>query len=228
VLPRDANGALTLFARAPGGGLTVLGLNGESLYIAMGILGATVMPHNLYLHSALVQSRAVETSIEGKREACRLNLVDSVVALNCALFVNAAILVLAGAAFHTSGHQDVARLEDAHRLLAPLLGTGLASTVFAIALLCSGQSSTITGTLAGQIVMEGFLRIRIRPGSAAHQPRPRDHPAAVFIIARRERGRRSARALAGGAEPPALVRGDPLIYFTSDARRWASSPIRRG
>jgi manganese transport protein len=163
VIPRGPDGAISLFARAPGGGVSVLGLDGESLYIAMGILGATVMPHNLYLHSALVQSRAVEVSIEGKREACRLNLVDSAVALNCALFVNAAILVLAGAVFHTTGHQDVARLEDAHQLLAPLLGTGLASTVFAIALLCSGQSSTITGTLAGQIVMEGFLNIRIRP-----------------------------------------------------------------
>jgi manganese transport protein len=221
VLPRDANGALTLFARAPGGGLTVLGLNGESLYIAMGILGATVMPHNLYLHSALVQSRAVETSIEGKREACRLNLVDSVVALNCALFVNAAILVLAGAAFHTSGHQDVARLEDAHRLLAPLLGTGLASIVFAIALLCSGQSSTITGTLAGQIVMEGFLKIRIRPWLRRLISRGLAIiPAAVFIIARGE-----------GAVDQLLVLSQvvlslqlsfavvPLIYFTSDRRR---------
>src|SRR5436190_14083791 len=221
VLPRDANGALTLFARAPGGGLTVLGLNGESLYIAMGILGATVMPHNLYLHSALVQSRAVETSIQGKREACRLNLVDSAVALNCALFVNAAILVLAGAAFHTSGHQDVARLEDAHRLLAPLLGTGLASTVFAIALLCSGQSSTITGTLAGQIVMEGFLKIRIRPWLRRLISRGLAIiPAAVFIIARGE-----------GAVDQLLVLSQvvlslqlsfavvPLIYFTSDRRR---------
>ena len=129
----------------------------------MGILGATVMPHNLYLHSALVQSRAVERSEEGKRQACRMNLVDSAVALNCALFVNAGILILAAAAFHTSGHQDVAKLEDAHQLLAPLLGTSLAPILFAVALLCSGQASTITGTLAGQIVMEGFLRIRIRP-----------------------------------------------------------------
>ncbi len=162
-VPRGEDGSFTLFRRDPVGGISALGLNGESLYIAMGILGATVMPHNLYLHSALVQSRAVERSDEGKRQACRMNLVDSVVALNCALFVNAGILVLAAAVFHVSGHQDVAKLEDAHRLLAPLLGTTLASVVFAVALLCSGQSSTITGTLAGQIVMEGFLRIRIRP-----------------------------------------------------------------
>src|SRR5262245_500992 len=161
-VPRDPSGRPTLFGHSPKG-LTVLGLDGESLYIAMGILGATVMPHNLYLHSSLVQSRAVERSVEGKREACRMNLVDSVVALNCAFFVNAAILVLAGAVFHQGGHTEVARLEDAHRLLAPLLGTSLASVLFAVALLCSGQSSTITGTLAGQIVMEGFLRIRIQP-----------------------------------------------------------------
>jgi manganese transport protein len=163
LIPRDESGAMSLFRRDPAGGLSALGLSKESLYIAMGILGATVMPHNLYLHSALVQSRAVEQSPEGKRQAVRMNLIDSVVALNCALFVNGAILVLAAAAFHTTGHQDVAKLEDAHRLLAPLLGTGLASVLFAVALLASGQASTITGTLAGQIVMEGFLRIRIRP-----------------------------------------------------------------
>jgi manganese transport protein len=221
VIPRGPDGHISLFARAPGGGLTALGLDGESLYIAMGILGATVMPHNLYLHSALVQSRAVETSIEGKREACRLNLVDSAVALNCALFVNAAILVLAAAVFHTSGHQDVARLEDAHQLLAPLLGTGIASTVFAIALLCSGQSSTITGTLAGQIVMEGFLKIRIRPWLRRLISRGLAIiPAAAFIIARGE-----------GSVDQLLVLSQvvlslqlsfavvPLIYFTSDRKK---------
>ncbi len=163
VLPRGEDGRPTLFAMAPGGGVSVLGLHGESLYIAMGILGATVMPHNLYLHSSLVQSRAVAASAEGKREACRLNLVDTIVALNAALFVNGAILVLAAAVFHRHGLHDVASLQEAHRLLTPLLGTSLASTLFAVALLSSGQSSTITGTLAGQIVMEGFLRIRLRP-----------------------------------------------------------------
>ena len=162
VLPRGEDGRIALLARSPDG-LRPLGLSRESLYIAMGILGATVMPHNLYLHSSLVQSRAVEGSLEGKREACRMNLVDSVVALNCALFVNAAILILAAAAFHLTGHSGVAQLEEAHHLLAPLLGTTLAPLLFAVALLCSGQASTITGTLAGQIVMEGFLRIRIQP-----------------------------------------------------------------
>ena len=163
LIPRDETGSISLFGRDAKGSFTVLGLSNESLYIAMGILGATVMPHNLYLHSALVQSRAVAESVAAKREACKLNLVDSAVALNCAFFVNAAILVLAAAVFHSSGNQNVAKLEDAHRLLAPLLGTSLASTLFAIALLTSGQASTITGTLAGQIVMEGFLHWRIRP-----------------------------------------------------------------
>ncbi len=162
-IPRGEDGAVSLFGRAPDGTPSVLGLHGDSLFIAIGILGATVMPHNLYLHSALVQTRAVANSHEGKKQACAMNLVDSIVALNCAFFVNSAILVLAGTVFHPSGHQDVASLEDAHRLLAPLLGTALASVLFAVALLSSGQSSTITGTLAGQIVMEGFLHLRIRP-----------------------------------------------------------------
>jgi manganese transport protein len=162
-MPRGDDGSFSLVGRAPGGGWSVLGLHGGSLYIAIGMLGATVMPHNLYLHSALVQSRVVIQSAEGKRQAARMNLVDSAVALNAAFLVNAAILVVSATVFHTSGHQDVARLEDAHRLLAPLLGTGLASLLFAVALLSAGQSSTITGTLAGQVVMEGFLRLRIQP-----------------------------------------------------------------
>jgi manganese transport protein len=162
-LPRGDDGRLSLVGRAPGGGWSLLGLHGESLYIAIGIIGATVMPHNLYLHSALVQSRVVAQSAAGKRQAARMNLVDSVVALNAAFFVNAAILVMSAAVFYSGGYRDVARLEDAYRLLAPLLGTGLASTLFAVALLSSGQSSTITGTLAGQVVMEGFLRLRLQP-----------------------------------------------------------------
>jgi manganese transport protein len=162
-LPRGEDGSWSLFARLPGGGTSVLGLHGESLYIAIGMLGATVMPHNLYLHSALVQSRAVAESVEAKRQAVKMNLLDSVIALNAAFFVNAAILVVSAAVFHATGHQDVARIEDAYRLLAPLLGTGLASLLFALALLSSGQSSTITGTLAGQVVMEGFLRLRLQP-----------------------------------------------------------------
>ena len=184
LIPRSPDGSFHLF-ESTRAGWRVLGLDHEALYIAMGILGATVMPHNLYLHSALVQSRDVERSEEGKRQACRMNLVDSAVALNCALFVNGAILVLAGTVFHGTAHQDVARLEDAHRLLAPLLGTAAASTAFAIALLCSGQSSTITGTLAGQIVMEGFLRIRIQPWLRRLISRGLAIiPAAAFIVLR--------------------------------------------
>ena len=220
VVPRGEDGSLTLFARGPRG-FTVLGLGGESLYIAMGILGATVMPHNLYLHSSLVQSRAVEGSLAGKREACRMNLVDSVVALNAALFVNAAILILAAAVFHRGGHPEVAQLEEAHRLLAPLLGTSLASVLFAVALLCSGQASTITGTLAGQIVMEGFLRIRIQPWMRRLISRGLAIVPAVLVIGLR--GERSVDDLLVLSQVVlslqlafAVV---PLVLFTSDRRR---------
>jgi manganese transport protein len=137
-------------------------LNEKSLYVAIGILGATVMPHNLYLHSALVQTRRIGKSQADKSAACRFNLIDSVVALNGALFVNAAILILSAAVFFQKGI-EVKEIQQAHLLLAPLLGTGAASVLFAVALLCSGQSSTLTGTLAGQIVMEGFLNFRMRP-----------------------------------------------------------------
>ena len=132
------------------------------LYVAIGILGATVMPHNLYLHSSIVQTRRYEQTSAGRREAVRYAFVDSTIALSFALFINAAILIVAAASFHTSGHAEVAEIQDAHKLLTPLLGAG-ASAVFALALLASGQNSTLTGTLAGQIVMEGFLDIRIRP-----------------------------------------------------------------
>jgi manganese transport protein len=132
------------------------------LYIAIGILGATVMPHNLYLHSSIVQTRRYEETADGKTEAVRFAFIDSTIALSMALFINAAILIVAAATFHKSGHSDVAEIQDAYKLLTPLLGAG-ASTVFALALLASGQNSTLTGTLAGQIVMEGFLNIRIRP-----------------------------------------------------------------
>jgi manganese transport protein len=134
----------------------------EMLYIAISILGATVMPHNLYLHSSIVQTRRYEETADGKREAVKFAFLDSTIALTFAFFVNAAILIIAAATFHTSGHADVAEIQDAHKLLTPLLGAG-ASTAFALALLASGQNSTLTGTLAGQIVMEGFLNIRIRP-----------------------------------------------------------------
>jgi manganese transport protein len=133
------------------------------LYIAIGILGATVMPHNLYLHSSIVQTRAYPRTDEGRREALRLATIDSTVSLGFAFFVNAAILVTAAAAFHGTEHQDVADIHDAYALLTPVLGASLASTLFAVALLASGQNSTVTGTLAGQIVMEGFLDLRLPP-----------------------------------------------------------------
>jgi manganese transport protein len=135
----------------------------EKLYIAISILGATVMPHNLYLHSSIVQTRRYDLSQEGKREAVRFAFVDSTIALSFALFINAAILIVAAATFHRTGNTQVAEIQDAYQLLSPLLGVGAASIVFALALLASGQNSTLTGTLAGQIVMEGFLNIRIRP-----------------------------------------------------------------
>src|SRR3954464_13015703 len=137
--------------------------NPQMLYLAMGILGATVMPHNLYLHSSIVQTRRYESNAEGKREAVRYAFLDSTVALSLALFINAAILIVAAATFHRTGHTGVAEIQDAYQLLTPLLGAAGASAVFAFALLASGQNSTLTGTLAGQIVMEGFLNIRIRP-----------------------------------------------------------------
>jgi manganese transport protein len=133
------------------------------LYIAMGILGATVMPHNLYLHSSIVQTRRYELNSAGKREAIKFATIDSTVALMFALFINAAILILAAATFYSRGRTDVAEIQEAHKLLTPLLGVTGASTLFALALLASGQNSTLTGTLAGQIVMEGFLNIRLRP-----------------------------------------------------------------
>ena len=135
----------------------------NQLYIAIGILGATVMPHNLYLHSSIVQTRAYAETTEGKRTAVRYAFIDSTVALSFALFINAAILIVAAATFFRSGHGEVAEIQQAHELLTPLLGVSGAGTVFALALLASGQSSTLTGTLAGQIVMEGFLNIRLRP-----------------------------------------------------------------
>ncbi len=137
--------------------------NGAMLYIAIGILGATVMPHNLYLHSSIVQSRRYKRTPEGKREAVHLANIDSALALTIALFVNAAILIVAAAVFYRSGHFEVAAIQDAYKLLSPLVGAAGASTLFAIALLASGQNSSITGTLAGQVVMEGFIRLRVSP-----------------------------------------------------------------
>jgi len=137
--------------------------NRDMLYIAIGILGATVMPHNLYLHSSVVQTRAIERTREGLRTAMRFNLLDSVLALNFAFFINAAILIMAAATFYRHGLNHIAEIQDAYYTLSPLLGVPLASGIFAVALLCSGQNSTLTGTLAGQIVMEGFIDLRISP-----------------------------------------------------------------
>jgi manganese transport protein len=152
----------------PDAGLLVKGLvptlpDAKALYIAIGIIGATVMPHNLYLHSALVQTRKIGEDEKSIRKAIKLNTIDSAIALNLALFVNAAILILAASVFHSNNYNTVASIEEAHQLLSPLVGVKLAPILFAVALICAGQSSTITGTLAGQIVMEGYLQIRINP-----------------------------------------------------------------
>lgn len=137
--------------------------NQEALYIAIGIIGATVMPHNLYLHSSLVQTRAFKRTPVEIKKAIRFNTIDSTIALNLALFVNAAILILAATTFHKNGKHDVMEIQDAHQLLAPMLGSALAPVLFAVALIAAGQSSTITGTLAGQVVMEGYLNLRLQP-----------------------------------------------------------------
>lgn len=188
-----------------------------ALYVAIGIIGATVMPHNLYLHSALVQSRAYDPSFEGKRQACRFNFVDSVLALNFAFIVNSAILVLAAATFFKHG-VVVTELQQAHSLLSPLLGTALAGIAFAFALLCSGQASTLTGTLAGQIVMEGFLRFKIRPVLRRFVTRILAvGPAALTIAIAGEQGTYSllilSQVILSLQLPFAVI---PLIHFTGD------------
>jgi manganese transport protein len=163
--------AVELFIAKPAAGAVLAGFvpsadilrNPQMLYVAIGILGATVMPHNLYLHSSIVQTRKYEQTAGGKREAIKFATLDSTFALMFALFINGAILVLAAAAFHSSGHAEVAAIQDAFHLLDGLMGVGFASILFAVALLASGQNSTLTGTLAGQIVMEGFLNLRLRP-----------------------------------------------------------------
>lgn len=195
-------------------------LSDESLYVAIGILGATVMPHNLYLHSALVQTRKIGRDPASKREACRYNLLDSVVALNAALFVNAGILILAAAVFHRNG-VAVTQIQQAHQLLAPLLGTALASTLFGVALLCSGQSSTLTGTMAGQIVMEGFLNLRVRPWLRRLITRLLAViPAVITIAAAGDEGTYQllllSQVILSLQLPFAVI---PLIRFTSDPAR---------
>jgi manganese transport protein len=187
------------------------------LYIAVGILGATVMPHNLYLHSSIVQTRQYEETPDGKREAVHFAFIDSTIALTIALFINAAILIIAAATFHTSGHTEVAEIQDAFKLLTPLLGGG-ASVVFALALLASGQNSTITGTLAGQIVMEGFLNIRLRPWLRRLITRGiAIVPAAVVAMMYGERGTAKLLILSQVILSMQLSFAVfPLVAFTSD------------
>jgi manganese transport protein len=198
--------------------------NPEMLYIAIGILGATVMPHNLYLHSSIVQTRMYEETTDGKREAVRYAFIDSTIALSFALFINAAILIVAAATFHRSGNTQVAEIQDAYQLLTPLLGVGIASIVFALALLASGQNSTLTGTLAGQIVMEGFLNLRIRPWLRRLITRGiAIVPAAITAILYGESG--TARLLIMSQVVLSLQLSFavfPLVMFTSDPHKMGS------
>ncbi|HEY3444584.1 MAG TPA: Nramp family divalent metal transporter [Paludibaculum sp.] len=198
-------------------------LNGQSLYVAIGILGATVMPHNLYLHSSLVQTRNIGADTDSKRAACRFNLLDSFIALNGALLVNAAILILAAATFFSQGI-EVTQIQQAHHLLAPLLGTTVASIVFAVALICAGQASTITGTMAGQIVMEGFLSFRMRPWLRRFITRSLAViPAAIVILVTGDKGAFKllilSQVVLSLQLPFAVI---PLIRFTSDPSRMGS------
>jgi manganese transport protein len=194
------------------------------LYIAVGILGATVMPHNLYLHSSLVKARAFDRSEPGKREAVRHATVDTVLSLGGAMFLNSALLVLAAAVFHRAGLSDVVELQDAHRLLTPLLGTA-AAVVFALALLAAGQSATITGTMSGQVVMAGFVRLRLRPWQRRLLTRGLAVVPALAVLA--VSGEGSAGRLLVGSQvvlslqlPFAIV---PLLRLTSDRRTMGRS-----
>jgi len=198
-------------------------LHSNSLYIAIGILGATVMPHNLYMHSALVQTRTVAETEEGKKQACKYNLWDTSIALNAAFFVNAAILILSASVFYSRGI-IVTEIQQAYQLLAPLLGTAVASLLFAVALIASGQSSTLTGTLAGQIVMEGFLRIRIRPWVRRLITRLLAIVPAVIVIALKGEGASYellilSQVILSLQLPFAVI---PLIQFTNDKSRMGS------
>jgi manganese transport protein len=191
------------------------------LYVAVGILGATVMPHNLYLHSSIVQTRRYGDSNESRGEAVSFATIDSTVALTSALFINGAILVVAAATFHGTGYQDIADISDAYKMLAPLLGTTVASTLFAVALLFSGQNATITGTLAGQIVMEGFLNLRVRPWLRRLITRlVAIVPALVTVVLYGDRAGGSllvfSQVILSLQLPFAVI---PLIMFVGDKRR---------
>lgn len=195
--------------------------NPSMLYLAIGILGATVMPHNLYLHSSIVQTRDYPRTEAGKRTAIRFAGLDSSISLMAAFFINAAILIVSAAAFHTSGHQHVADIMDAHKLLTPLLGTTLAGTAFAIALLASGQNSTLTGTLAGQIVMEGFLHIRLKPWLRRLITRLiAILPALIVTIIYGEKGTANLLVLSQVVLSMQLSFAViPLVIFTNDKRK---------
>lgn len=200
-----------------------------ALYIAIGIIGATVMPHNLYLHSSLVQSRKIERTRDGMKQAIKFNIIDSTVALNLAFFVNAAILILAGSVFYHNGLYEIGEIQDAHRMLEPMLGSELAPILFAVALIASGQSSTITGTLAGQIIMEGYLNLRIQPWIRRLLTRLIAIVPAFIVIA----------VFGEGATGPLIVFSQvvlslqlgfaiiPLIHFTSDKEKMHGLAIRR-
>ena len=200
--------------------LEILG-DRRMLYIAISILGATVMPHNLYLHSSIVQTRKYGDAHADRKEAIRFASIDSAVALMFALFINAAILVMAAAVFHNSGNQEVADISVAYKLLSPLLGTTMAGVLFAVALLCSGQNATLTGTLAGQIVMEGFINLRLRPWLRRLITRLiAIIPAIIVVAVYGERGTGpliiASQVVLSMQLPFAVF---PLVMFTSDARK---------
>ncbi len=199
------------------------------LYLAIGILGATVMPHNLYLHSSIVQTRAFGYEKELKREAIRFATLDSTLALGFSLFINAAILVLGAAAFHHNGLTDVADIGQAYQLLTPVLGASFASVLFAVALLCSGQNSTLTGTLAGQIVMEGFLHLRLRPWLRRLITRGLAIIPAVIVIGLMGDGAVTrllilSQVVLSFQLPFAVI---PLVQFTSDRAKMGEFTNRR-
>ncbi len=204
--------------------------NPAMLYIAMGIIGATVMPHNLYLHSSIVQTRAYKRNDEGRRDAIKWATLDSTIALMLALFVNAAILIVAAAAFHGTGHADVAEIGDAYELLSPLLGLSIASTLFAVALLASGLNSTVTATLAGQIVMEGFLRLRIPHWARRLLTRGLAIIPVVFVTAiYGEKGTANLLVLSqvvlSMQLPFAVI---PLVQFVTNREKMGSFVVSRG
>ncbi|ESW66738.1 Nramp family divalent metal transporter [Mesorhizobium sp. M0761] len=231
--------AIQIFAAAPPVGSilhsmfvpsTEIVTNPAMLYIAIGIIGATVMPHNLYLHSSIVQTRAYERTEKGKRDAIKWATTDSTIALVLALFVNASILIVSAVAFHGTGHQDVAEIGQAFELLSPLLGLGIASILFAVALLASGLNSTVTATLAGQIVMEGFLRLRIPQWARRLLTRGiAIVPVVVVTALYGEKGTGQllvfSQVVLSMQLPFAVI---PLVQFVSDKKKMGNLAIPRG